>query len=337
MSKCDLQISLDRPERIYKFGEPIAGVVKISAHDEFFCRKLTLIREWKTEGRGNLAGGGEEGMFFAEDTKFHSGETREFPFRFIGLSGPASYEGHYLKVIWQLRAQVDIPLAVDIKHAEKFVLVGGETSEEILLGIETPEVTTPATAGELAERTTMAKVLALPCLILGLAMIYWSGWYPVALGLGLMVAAFGGWQFFFMFRNKLAQKKVGAVEVEISRDTLRPGEAVDCNVFLPAGETTRLKKITATLKGEERVVSGLGNHKTTHTHTIQNLVVESGNQNGVSVANNKIQFALSLQIPANAPSTFHAPDNALHWAIRVRVDIPEWPDWVREFPITVMP
>lgn len=337
MSKCDLQIVLDRPERVYKFGEPIAGVVKVAAHDEFFCRKLTLIREWKTEGRGNHAGGGEEGMIFADDQQFHSGETQEFPFRFIGLSGPASYDGHYLKVVWQFRAQVDIPLAVDVKHEEKFVLVSGETSEEILLGTETPAVKTPATAGELAERRTMAKILALPCLVIGLAMIYWSGRHPVPLGLGLMVAGFGGWQIFFMFRNKLAQQKVGAVEVEISREQLRPGETVDCKVLLPAAEVARLQKITASLRGEERVVSGIGSHKTTHTHTIQNLVVEVGNQNGISAGNNKMEFTLPLQIPANAPSTFHAPDNALHWAIRVRVDIPDWPDWVREFPIIILP
>jgi len=337
MSKCDLQILLDRPERIYKFGEPVAGVVKIAAHDDFFCRKLTLIREWKTEGRGNRAGGGEEGMIFADNTEFHSGETREFPFRFIGLSGPASYDGHYLKVVWHLRAQIDISLAVDVKHEEKFTLIAGETNEPVLLGIETPAVKTPATAGELAERMTMAKVLALPCLVIGLAMMYLSDRHPVALALGLVVAGFGGWQGFFMLRNKLAQQKVGAVEVEISRATLRPGETLDCKVSLPAGEVSRLQKITATLKGEERVVSGLGNHQTTHTHTIQNLAVEAGNQNGISAANNKMQFTLPLQISANAPSTFQAPDNALHWAIRVRIDIPDWPDWVREFPITVLP
>jgi len=337
MSKCDLQILLERADRTYKFGEPIAGVVKIAAHDNFLCRKLTLIREWKTGGRGNHAGGGEEGMIFADDTEFHSGETREYPFRFVGLVGPASYDGHHLKVVWHLRAQVDIPIAVDIKHEEKFLLVAGETSEEILLGAETPAADTPATTGELAERMTMAKMLAIPFFIIGLAMIYLSNWHPVALALGVAVTGFGAWQIFFMLRNKLAQQKVGAVEVEIGRDKLRPGEQVECKVLLPASHAARLQKITATLKGEERVVSGLGNHKTTHAHTIQNLVVESGNQNGLSVANDKVQFTLPLQIPAGAPSTFHAPDNALHWAILVRVDIPDWPDWVREFPLTVLP
>jgi hypothetical protein len=337
MSKCDLQILPERPDRTYKFGEPIAGTVRIAAHDHFPCRKLTLIREWKTAGRGNRAGGGEEGMILADNVEFHSGETREYPFRFVGLSGPASYDGHYLKVVWHLRAQVDIPLAVDVKHEEKFLLVAGETSEEILLGVETPAVKTPATAGELAERMTMAKMLAIPFFLIGLAMIYLSHWQPVMLAIGVAVAGFGGWQIFFMLKNKLAQQKVGAVEVEISRGQVRPGEQVECKVLLPASHARRLQNITATLKGEERVVSGLGNHKTTHTHTIQNLVVEAGNQNGLSVANDKMQFTLPLQIPANAPSTFHAPDNALHWAILVRVDIPDWPDWVREFSITILP
>jgi len=337
MSKCDLQILLERPDRAYKFGEPIAGAVRIAAHEDFLCRKLTLIRAWKTDGRGNHAGGGEEGMIFADDTEFHAGETREYPFRFVGLAGPASYDGHLLKVVWHLRAQVDIPMAVDARHEEKFLLVAGETSEEVLLGVETPATATPPTAGVLAERMTMAKMLAIPFFIIGLAMIYLSNWQPVMLAIGVAVAGFGVWQIFFMLRNKLAQQKVGAVEVEINRDKLRPGEQVECKVLLPASHAARLQNITAALKGEERVVSGLGNHKTTHAHGIQNLVVEQGNQNGFAVENNKMQFTLLLQIPAGAPSTFHAPDNALHWSIRVRVDIPDWPDWVREFPITVLP
>jgi hypothetical protein len=337
MSKCDLQIIFARPERTYKFGEAISGRIKISAHDDFLCRKLTLIREWKTGGRGNYATGGEEGMIFADNTEFHTGETQEYPFRFVGLFGPASYHGHYLQVDWQLRAQADIPLALDVKCEEKFLLAPDETSEEILLGAEGALQEAPATAGELAERMTMAKALAVPFFCIGLAMIYLSNWHPVALTLGLAVAGFGGWQIFFMLRNKLAQQKVGAIEVRVHPEKLRPGDQVDCRVLLLSSHAERLQKITATLKGEERVVSGIGNHKTTHTHTIQELAVELTGRNAIPVENNKMQFDLPLQIPAQAPPTFRAPDNALHWAVRVRVDIPDWPDWVREFPITVMP
>lgn len=337
MSKCDLQILFDRPDRRYKFGEAMAGVVKISAYEDFHCRRLTLIREWKTGGRGNHASGGEEGMIFADDTEFHAGETHEYPFRFAGLLGPVSYQGNYLQIDWQLRAQVDIPLAVDVKREEKFLLVPGATTEEILLGAETSSPDIPVTAGELAERMTMAKMLAIPFFFIGLAMMYLSGWHPVALALGLAVTAFGAWQMFLMVRNKLAQRKVGAVEVQVQPDTLHPGQQLECKILLPAWHAKLLQKVTVTLKGEERVVSGLGNHKTTHTHTIHEYAFELTNSNAVPVENHRMQFRQPLSIPATAPSTFRAPDNALHWAVRVRLYIPGWPDWVQEFPITVLP
>jgi len=336
MSKCDLQILFERPDRTYKFGEPVDGVMKISAREDFQCRKLTLIREWKTGGRGNHASGGEEGIIFADEQEFHAGENKEYPFHFVGLAGPVSYEGQQLQVNWQLRGQADIPLAVDVKQEEKFFLVAGEASEKIVLGSEEPSKNLPETSGELAEKMTMAKTLAIPFLVIGLIMIAVSGWYPVALVIGLAVASFGGWHVFLMMRNKLAQEKLGAVEVLIQPEELRAGNPVECKVSLLSSHAAKLQKITATLKGEERVISGIGNHKTTHTHTIYEHALEQGDSNAVPVGD-KIQFIFSLQIPAKAPSTFHTPDNALLWLVRVQLDIRDWPDWVQEYGIIVLP
>jgi len=336
MSKCDLQILFERPERTYKFGEPVSGMVKISAREDFQCRKLTLIREWKTGGRGNHASGGEEGIIFAEEQEFHADETREYPFRFVGLAGPVSYQGHYLNVNWQLRARADIPLAVDVKQEEKFFLVAAEASEKILLGSEGPLKNLPETSGELEERMTMAKTLAIPFFVIGLIMISVSGWYPLALVIGLAVASFGGWHIFLMIRNKLAQEKAGEIEVLIQPEELRAGNSVECKVSLPSSHAAKLQKITATLKGEEKVISGIGNHKTTHAHTIYEQAVEQADSNAVP-GDNKMQFIFSWQIPAKAPSTFRAPDNALLWLVRVQLDIRDWPDWVQEFGIIVLP
>jgi hypothetical protein len=336
MAKCDLQILLDRPDRTYKFGEPISGAIKISTQEDFHCRKLTLIRAWKTEGRGNHASGGEEGMIFADEEEFKAGETKEYPFRFVGLAGPASYQGHYLSVDWYLRAQLDIPLTVDIKHEEKFFLIPGETSEKILLGVEEHLQDAPETTSALQERMSMAKVLAIPCLVIGLIMISVSGWYHLALAVGLALASFGGWHTFLLFRNILAQQKLGQVEVQILPEKLSAGEQVECRVLLPKHHAARLQKILATVKGEERVVSGVGNHKTSHTHTIHEYALEQNDSNIIPVEN-KMQFIFSLHIPDKAPSTFRAPDNALLWVIRVQLDIRDWPDWVQEFPVTVLP
>jgi hypothetical protein len=336
MSKCDLQILFDRPDRTYKFGEFISGAIKISAHADFHCRKTTLIREWKTAGRGNSATGGGEGILFVKDEEFHSGETKEYPFRFVAPNGPVSYQGHLLRVEWHLRAHVDIALAVDARREENFFLVAGETSEAILLGSEEPLKDLPETAGELSSRMTMAKVLAVPFFLIGLVMIYLSNWHPFTLALGLAAAGFGGWQIFLILRNKFAQQKLGELAVDIHPDELRAGDQIECKVLLPSPAAARLEKITATLKGEERVTSGAGNHKSMHTHTLYEHTVEQTISNAVPVENN-MQFNLPLQIPPRAPSTFRAPDNALHWSIRVQIYIPDWPDWVQEFPITVFP
>ncbi len=275
-------------------------------------------------------------MTSAEDVRFQSGEMKEIPFQFPARRGPVSYQGQYLNVEWYLRAQVDIPVAVDVIKEEKFMLAPGETAEEILLGTEEQPEEAAEAPSSFTEPMAMAKVLAVPFFILGLVMVFLAGSNLVALLLGLAAAGFGGWQLFLMLRNKLAQQKLGKVEVQIDPAKVRVGDQVECKFLFDARDARRLRKITATLKGEERVVSGSGGIRNTHAHTIYEAAVEQLNQNVVS-AGDKTEIKLPLQIPPNAPSTFYAPDNDLLWSIRVQIDIPDWPDWVQEFPITVMP
>lgn len=335
MSKCDLHIVFDHDDRTYKLGEAIAGKIQVLAREAFHCRKITLICAWRTQGRGNKASGGEEGVTFADDAKFQSGELKEYPFQFAARRGPVSYQGQYLNVEWYLRAQVDIPVAVDVIKEEKFMLAPGDISEEIVLGTD-DESEEAAAPSSFKERMAMARVLAVPFFVLGVAMIVLGGSNLVALLLGLAVAGFGGWQLFMMLRNKLAQQRVSALEVSVHPVKIRAGNAVECKFLLDSRDARRLRKITATLKAEERVVSGAGGLKNTHTHKIYETVLEQSNQE-VAAFGEKTEIKIPVPIPPHAPSTFRAPDNALIWSIRVQIDIPDWPDWVQEFPITVVP
>ncbi len=335
MSKCVLHIVFDHDDRTYKLGEAITGKIQVLAQEAFHCRKITLICAWRTQGRGNKALGSEEGMIFAEDTKFQSGELKEYPFQFAAQHGPVSYQGQYLSVEWYLRAQVDIPVAIDVIREENFMLAPGDISEEVVLGTEDHDQL-EAAPSSFKERMTMAQVLAVPFFVLGVAMIVLGGSNLVTLLLGLAVAGFGGWQLFVMLRDKLAQQRVSALEVEVQPVKIRAGNAVECKFLFDSRDARRLRKITATLKAEERVVSGTGGLKKTHTHKIYETVVEQSNQDVVAFGD-KTEIKIPVPIPPHAPSTFRAPDNALIWSIRVQIDIPDWPDWVQEFPLTVIP
>lgn len=335
MSKCDLHVVFDHDDRTYKLGEAITGKVQVLAREAFHCRKITLLCAWRTQGRGNKTAGGEEGMAFAEGAKIQSGELQEYPFQFAARRGPVSYQGQYLSVEWYLRAQVDIPVAVDVIREENFTLAPGDISEEIVLGTE-DEFEEAAAPSSFKERMTMAQVLAVPFFVLGVAMIVLGGSNLVALLLGLAVTGFGGWQLFMMLRNKLAQQRFSALEVKVHPDKIRAGNTVTCSFLFDPRDARRLRKITATLRAEERVVSGAGGLKNAHTHKIYETALERSNQDAVPFED-KEEINIPVPIPANAPSTFRAPDNALIWSIRVQIDIPDWPDWVQAFPITVVP
>ncbi|MDZ7292827.1 MAG: hypothetical protein ONB44_22905 [candidate division KSB1 bacterium] len=339
MSKCELSVVFDQPERMYKLGEPISGKVQVLPNTDFACRKITLVVGWRTHGRGNHASGGDDEMILAAEEKFRADEVKEFPFQFAARRGPLSYHGTYLNVEWYLRAQMDIPVAADVIKEEKFLLVPGETSEEILLGSEeqVQAEESAETTRAFRERMTMAKILAVPFVVIGIIMIYTAGTHPLALAISLAVTGFGAWQLFIMLRNKLAQQKLGKVEVEIEPKRVHAGKQVECKFLFRSQDLQRLNKITATLKGVERVASGSGDLKRTYTHTVYEATIEQTNASAVAAGNNKMLINLPLQIPSTAPTTFYAPDNALVWSIRVQIDVPDWPDWVQEFPITVIP
>jgi len=337
MAKCDLHIEFDRDQRLYKLGEAMPGKVIVVAHAAFQCRKITLVRAWKTSGRGNETSGGDEGMILDEGAEFQAGEKREYPFQFGALRGPVSYQGHLLNVEWVLRAQVDLPAAVDVNKEEKFALGPGEIAEEILLG------TTEQISGDYYETTTShrarlskAEALALPFLVLGVVMMVMASGNPLGLILGLAVSGFGLWQLYIWLRNRLAKQKLGAIDVHVSPDRVRVGNRVECQCLFKPHDLRRLNKIMATLKCEERVMSGSGSLRNAHAHTIYETTLEQTNQNAVAVGE-KMQIAIAFQIPPHSPCTFHAPDNAVNWHLRVQLDIPGWPDWIQDFPLTVLP
>ena len=42
-----------------------------------------------------------------------------------------------------------------------------------------------------------------------------------------------------------------------------------------------------------------------------------------------------FRLPDNAGPSFSAVDNELKWCLKVRVDIPRWPDWMEEYEFIV--
>ena len=82
-------------------------------------RSVEVICRWRIEGRGK----GREEVVGQTGRTSPEGET-VIPFDFeIPLYGPLSYEGKLLRIIWEVAAHADLPMARDEHEVQPFTVV----------------------------------------------------------------------------------------------------------------------------------------------------------------------------------------------------------------------
>ena len=101
-------------------GGTISGRVLLSTDEPVDCRKVVVEVGWRTEGRGDRDGE------MCSSVTLHSGEIQPgdeaFPFEFDLPAGPMSYAGHYINIIWNVQARVDLAWKFDPVAVRQFFL-----------------------------------------------------------------------------------------------------------------------------------------------------------------------------------------------------------------------
>jgi len=160
----------------------------------------------------------------------------------------------------------------------------------------------------------------------------WLG-FPIAMFPPLMFAIV----IFMLVRNTVAQRKIGEVTLALQPSPiLSPGTSLTATAsFCPPG-AVQLNKVVMSLEGVERVVSGSGTNKTTHTNAIYSEEIEVTGPRSLMAGSTQL-FQAEFRLPEDAPTSFVAGSNALNWQLGVHVDIPLWPDYQKDFTLTVYP
>ena len=120
---------------------------------------------------------------------------------------------------------------------------------------------------------------------------------------------------------------------------LTPGARVTLSWRI-SGAAGRLRKLTIELEGVEsaRYRSGKSTHADRHVfHTAQVLSEDSLSRPGVLHGGAQNRGDVTLVIPDSTMPSFDAGHNKIEWRLRVRGDIPVWPDVSQDFPLTVFP
>ena len=333
MSRCDIQITFNKGERIFTVGEEVSGVVNIKANKSTVCHAIHIVWQWRTHGRGNVAKGvTSEVIEQVSGNELDEGKEYNFPFSFPAPSGPLTYRGHYLNVDWYLSARVDARGPFDPKGEEEFLLLPA-VGKEVSLG--------PAynTKFDSKVKGGCGVIFSSIFLAFGLFWVLMTLLMDAPFYFTLFGVPFVGIGIFLVYRslrNSLALNKLGEIAVILDERHFVPGEMLNCQVIFTPKAALDLKHIICKLQGKEQVIRGSGTDKTTHTHNLYEQE-ETKLEDTRFSAGEKVEAKIDLTIPEDAAYTFMAVDNKLFWEVEVTIDVKGWPNWVQSYPITIQP
>lgn len=314
MSACHIEIKFVQPQREYRSGETIQGVVTVEVEKKLRCRAVQLSGYWKTHGRGNTA---RENYFqrTLRTGDFDSPGTFEFPFEFTPPHAPLTYHGRYINIDHYVAVRADLPWARDQKCEEEFFLRVGESASEGA----TEEITLEQKNGcsVLAGLITSGIIL----LISGfLTMKGGNLWFLLGIIPAIAIA-------FLSLRRHLAEQRLGEVKWG-TLNTCYPNEAMPSLVQVGPIGNVRILDITAAIKGVESAVSGSGTKRTTHSHILH----ESSEvicKNPAARRGEVLEFPVPLEFPDSQAWSLELPDNQIKWYVTLTIRLAFWPDWTQ--------
>jgi hypothetical protein len=322
MAKCDLTIELDEPDRVYPGGGKITGRVRVHVDTDVNCKALEITPTWRTHGRGNVAAGsGETTILFSG--QWSAGDNPEYRFELPIADWPPSYHGHYLNVDHYVDARAKIPWAIDPQASASFMMrpSGGKETAKAIRNV--------TEAGPIAGAIIVAVLFGFAALFV--YMLVQMGWIAlIFLGLPLIGACV------WFFRVFLPKYLLGNVECEVATDQAVPGESIEGKLVIRPRRNVSINEVTMKFQAIEKCISGSGSNRKTHKHVFYESV-ETLQPATTLQAGQEHRFPFSVTLPWDAPYSLELDDNNLIWSNNLRVDIPRWPDWIKELKLTVVP
>lgn len=116
-----ISVDFETPQP-FAVGQEVSGVVTWDPRGVARARAFVITVGWRTEGRGDT----DRATLTTFRQPFTQGPpttVTTFPFRFwLPPTGPVTYHGRLLRIIWSVAARVDVEWAIDPSAARDFVV-----------------------------------------------------------------------------------------------------------------------------------------------------------------------------------------------------------------------
>ena len=323
MSRCDIQISFYRTDRIYRGGESVSGEVLIRVNQETQCDAIFLTNYWRTHGRGNASKEDVEKIRLAGSELLRAGEEMRFPFEFQTTRWPLTYHGDDIYLDHYVHVAVHVPWAKNPKQEEDYLLLPGECPEQITEDRHTPFDLSKPTAN-----TGRSGIIGR--LLVGLLIVVVVAVAAVLSPL-LLIGGIIWW-----IRRRFITGRVGKVALKMPHLVVAPGEDWPLEISFKPGKTFPINGITVKILAQEAATTGSGTNRTTHQNTLLEEI-HTLYPEGQLTAGETVSQQTVLSFPQTEAWSLSFADNKIEWSAEVRIDIPRFPDWAEKKDLQVLP
>ncbi|MDP7276905.1 MAG: hypothetical protein QF363_15590 [Planctomycetaceae bacterium] len=316
MSRCDISIRYDQPDRTYRGGDTVSGEVHVEVNKDTTSNGIQLTHYWKTHGYGNTDSGDDQIEMLAGDSELRAGEDLSFPFSFVAECQPLTYRGHHINVDHYVKVAVDVPWAIDPKSEEEFILLPGKRP---------PEVT--GQRDEVVVFSSKSRQLPPGCLkalyVFLAVTFFWLA--PVVL---LVLGA--SWA-----KKKILASRLGKVTLQTPHRVVGVGEDWPLELQFTPKKNLQINGIEVKIRCRESATSGSGTNATVRKHTVHEKthVLESA---GELTAGELFDQRYGVPFPETGAYSLNEGSNKIEWTVEIRVDIVAFPDWKSKQTVQVL-
>lgn len=322
MSKCDIAIELDEPDKELRVGERVTGQVRIVTDRDTTCRGIYVgcvirsdIPVGKTEQRGEVVN-----LFSGNIT---ANQPMVLRFDIPTCAGPGNYRGVHLDIGHHIEARADIPWAIDPSVRRPIEVIAGD-AEPVL-------ATEPIGKGGWTR--ALSALFAIGFILsnfVGMARMQ-IGWLVGAgLVVGLLLIVF--WSLFVL----LPKWRVGRCELTLREPKFSPGDWLQGSFLITPRTSVMPRTIAIRLTLAEQWTVGSGDEQRTERMPIysRDLVLLERPQL-VGGMPKRIEFATRLPPIAAYSATLERC--AVLWSLETDVAITGLAHLVRRQELWVAP
>lgn len=336
-----ISVVLNRAPALFHPEEAISGFVVLDAATDCGASAIDVSFGWTARGSAKPWTETVETRRLDGGT-WAKGAQVELPFAFIAPAGPESLARDGLVLDWHVMATVvddttTTATAQQLLTLQRHPTTPSKTWSLGSAGASLPAHSTGATdkRGWLADVGIGLLVVAIVATVLALGT-------PSALAsaslllLAIGLAGTGLAGLWWAHRNTVAAQKTGTIVVTPAPLVATPGAALSVGIEFPVLKDLNINRMDVTLQGVAVSLEPHGSVSPRSAREIfevdQRILDRVGRSAGDAVA-----MTATFDLPEDVPLSFECPSCAVRWLLKVHIDIPQWPDFVGVWPVSVVP